>query len=88
MTLDFFVTSESLRGDWGAEELKSDSEIRSLLSLDNLFMSSIFERIVGLTVALEPEYCGGLMNSLKILDILNQEFFDGTLLTDKCKWNK
>ena len=39
-----------------------------------------------LTIALEPKYCGGLLNSLHLLDILNREFFDGTLCTQSCNW--
>ena len=72
----------------GSEILMPDSEIRSFLSIDGPLLRSLFNRIVGLNIALEPRYCGGLVNSLHVLDILNHEFFDGTLCTNSCKWNK
>jgi hypothetical protein len=85
--LDFFtVKNPDGNGKLGSELLKPDEEIRSFLSLSGSFMKPILSQVVGLTVALEPRCCGGLMNSLHVLEILNQEFFDGTLCTDSCKW--
>jgi hypothetical protein len=87
--LDFFAIDNPQAGSvLGSERLLPDNEISSILSLEEPFMGLILNRIVGLTIALEPKYCGGLHNSLHVLDILNYEFFDGTLCTHSCKWKK
>ncbi|MBT3577555.1 hypothetical protein HN499_01965 [archaeon] len=86
--LDFFTTIESNWGRKREEQLKSETEIRSFLSLKGQFMKPIIDRLVGLTIALEPEYCGGLFNSLRVLEILNEEFFNSTLLCFESVWNK
>jgi hypothetical protein len=85
--LDFFaMKNPEGNSKLGSESLRPETEIRSFLSLKGSFMQPLFPRLVGLTIALEPRYCGGLMNSLHILEILNEEFLDGTLCTDTCKW--
>jgi len=74
--LDFFATDNPAAGSLhGSEQLKSDAEITSTLSLKGPFMKPLLDKIVGLTIALEPKYCGGLRNSLHVLEILNREFF-------------
>jgi hypothetical protein len=87
--LDFFAKENPEAGSLlGSELLKSDDEIRAVLSIEGSLMRSLLDRIVGLTIALEPKYCGGLCNSLHVLDILNGEFFNGTLCTHSCRWKK
>jgi len=87
--LDFFAKENSnAESRHGSELLKENPEIKSILSLKGPFMMPLLHRIVGLTVALEPKYCGGLRNSLHVLEILNHEFFNDTLCTDSCKWRK
>jgi hypothetical protein len=87
--LDFFaLESREAGARVGSETLKSDDDIRLLLSIEGPFMGALMNRIVGLTIALEPNYCGGLCNSLHVLDILNHEFFGGTLCMDSCKWKR
>jgi hypothetical protein len=87
--LDYFAVDNPKTGSIkGSELLKSDAEISSTLSIDGPLIGPLLSRIVGLTIALEPNYCGGLINSLHVLDILNRELFDGTLCTHSCKWKK
>jgi hypothetical protein len=87
--LDYFAIDNPNAGAiLGSECLMPDTEIRSALSVDGTLLWPILNRIVGLTIALEPKYCGGLVNSLHVLDILNQELFEGTLCTNSCKWKK
>ena len=87
--LDYFAIDnpegESVKG---SERLRSDAEIISILSINGKLIGSLLDRIVGLTIALEPKYCGGLVNSLHVLNILNHELFDGTLCTHSCKWKE
>ena len=85
--LDYFSLSNPQAGSvLGSENLVSDEEIKSTLSINGPLLRPLLDRIVGLTIALEPEYCGGLVNSLHALDILNRELFEGTLCTNACKW--
>lgn len=84
--LDFFAIDNPTKDRLGSEILRPDDFIESFLSIDGPFFGPLLKRIVGLTIALEPKYCGGLLNSLRVLDILNRELFDGTLCTDDCKW--
>jgi hypothetical protein len=85
--LDFFAIDNTENSSIvGSELLRPDDFISSFLSIDGPLLGPLLERIVGLTIALEPKYCGGLLNSLRVLDILNRELFDGTLCTHDCKW--
>jgi len=87
--LDYFAIKNPNAGSViGSERLRSDDEIRSTLSIDGPLVGPLLNKIVGLTIALEPKYCGGLMNSLHVLNILNSEFFNGTLCTNSCDWKK
>ncbi len=87
--LDYFAVDNPNAGSvLGSEDLIPDADIRSTLSIDGHLLGPILSRIVGLTIALEPEYCSGLVNSLHVLDILNQELFEGTLCTNSCEWKK
>jgi hypothetical protein len=85
--LDFFVNENPAEGSLlGSDLLRSVNFISSFLSINGPLLGSLLTRIVGLTIALEPKYCGGLLNSLHILDVLNCEFFAGTLCTHNCRW--
>ncbi len=46
-----------------------DQDILSLLDIDSEFMQWIFKRMKGMTIATEPKWCGGLINSNKIYKI-------------------
>jgi len=85
--LDYFTFYQDNNEFIGSSKLVEDDIIHSTLSLQGKLMSTIFPRLVGLTIALEPQHCGGLNNSMQIFDILNQEFFNKTLLTHSSKWN-
>lgn len=83
--LDYFVTKDS--GDYRGGKLVPDDEFRNILKLKRELMKILYPNLVGLTIALEPECCGGMKNSLHVLSILNGEFFCGFLFTEKCNWN-
>ena len=87
--LDYFaIKNPDAEPVLGSENLVPDADIRSFLSINGPLLGPILNRIIGLTIALEPEYCGGLVNSLHVLDILNKELFGGTLCTNSCEWKK
>lgn len=83
--LDYFVKEDSSEIK-GAGKLVPIDEIREFLNLRKPFMETLHRNLVGLTIALEPKYCGGMKNSLQVLNVLNEEFFDGSLFTERCKW--
>ena len=83
--LDYFVTKDS--ADYPGGKLVPIDDIKRILSLREPLMKILHPSLVGLTIALEPEYCRGMKNSLQVLSILNEEFFSGSLFTGKCKWN-
>ena len=68
--LDFFVKNEELFSH--KFSIVSDTIIKKYLNLQkNLYLSNL---CVGLTIALEPYYCGGLDNCWYILQKLSGEF--------------
>lgn len=71
----------------GAEVMVPEEEIRSLLNLKSDFMSNLFARpLRGMTMALEPTYCGGLNGCFRAMAIICETLFDGSLLGDKVDW--
>lgn len=85
--LDYFTKDHPEKDDTrGAAVRWSDEEIINMISMEGEFAKAIIPNLVGMTIALEPEYSGGLKNSFEILNLINQEWFDNTLMTDECKW--
>ena len=74
--LDYFTESESFRGGDPDVRLDSDEEIRSVLNLNSGFFQLVFQRFFGLTIATEPDFCGGIENAQHIFSILKEQFFD------------
>lgn len=73
----------------GAEVMVSEENIRSLLNLRGDLMMQIKSRpLRGMTIALEPTYCGGLTGCVRALSIICDTLFDGSLLGDKVDWRK
>lgn len=83
--LDYFTTPDDSR-ELGAEHLVSDETIRGVLSPEGPLMRWAFPRLAGVTIALEPEYCGGIRNCMHILDVLSDTLFDPPLLTAHMQW--
>lgn len=66
--LDYFSLDNPEAGSvHGSEKLMDDADIRKFLSVNGPLFGQFFNRIVGMTIALEPKYCGGLLNSLHVL---------------------
>lgn len=76
-------------GVHGAEVMVSEAAIRSLLDLrGELMMQLSLRPLRGLTIALEPTYCGGLNGCFRALSVICETLFDGSLLGDKVGWRK
>jgi hypothetical protein len=82
--LDFFT--ESPADDFASIRLVSDSVIEETLSPSAKLMEFVLPRLSGLTIALEPRYCGGIQNSFHILQQINELLFSSGLFHSNCKW--
>lgn len=73
--LDYFIVSE---GNWGERDswkMMEEQEIKKIINHNRPFINWVLERIEGYTIATEPDYCGGIMKSCKILSILEEQLF-------------
>src|SRR5690606_31325105 len=73
--LDFFTIDNPYNGVGTKYSYMGKREMEELLHMDNPLIKWIFERLHGFTIATEPEHCGGLLNSNKILDVINRIYF-------------
>ncbi len=84
--LDYFTESNELSGAGDDVKIMDKADIVSILDPNTDFMKWIFERMSGMTIATEPKYCGGLLNSNKIYDILDTTLFDPQLFSQQAEW--
>lgn len=84
--LDFFTESDDICGGGEDLTLMNEQDILSLLDINSGFMQWIFKRMEGMTIATEPKWCGGLINSNKIYKILDNTLFNNQLFSKKEKW--
>jgi hypothetical protein len=71
----------------GAEVMVPEKDIRSLLDLKHGLMAHILSRpLRGMTIALEPTYCGGLKGCLQAMSVICDTLFEGSLLGDNVDW--
>lgn len=82
--LDFFTVKNPLTWGQGGEEYTylTNTKIKEMLHVDRPLISWIFQRIWGFTIALEPEFTGGLHKSLKYLELINKLYFEPSLFTE------
>ena len=73
--LDYLTTPGASR-ERGAEELVSDRVIKKAVSPTGPLMHWVLPRLAGLTMALEPEYCGGVRNCVRMLSVVCHTLFD------------
>lgn len=84
--LDFFVLESGLHnGTFNFTYLKEE-EINKILNYKSTLINWIFERLVGFTIATEPEHCGGLLESNKFLDLINKSYFNPGLFKPESDW--
>lgn len=82
--LDYFVQSNAPCG--GGLVTLLDNEVSSLLHTDSDLMKWLFHRMSGMTIATEPEFCGGLTNSNKIFNALDTTLFNSSLFSQAATW--
>jgi hypothetical protein len=86
--LDYFTESRDPCGGGENLELVSPAEIKAILCPNGPLMSWIFPRIRGMTIATEPEFCGGLINSNNLLAVLSDALFEPRLLSHHACWKR
>lgn len=84
--LDYFTESNDSCGGGEDLELVEDNNILSLIAIDSELMQWIFQRMEGMTIATEPEFCGGLRNSNHIYELIDNTLFDFQLFSENTKW--
>jgi hypothetical protein len=84
--LDFFSVNNGLSDGSFEFTYLQEGEIRKMLDKDNPVIHWVFERLKGITIATEPEHCGGLLRSNKFLDLISDIYFSPELFSPKCNW--
>ena len=84
--LDYFTESKDPCGG-GDVKLMTEIEIMSILNPNSDLMKWLFERMDGMTIATEPEFCGGLTNSNKIYNCIDKILFNSSLFSKKSNWH-
>lgn len=84
--LDYFTESPDHCGGGAQVSLASDQSIKSTLDPHGELMSWLFPRISGMTIATEPEFCGGLINSNHLLSIVTECLFYPQLMGPGSTW--
>jgi len=81
--LDYFTLSNPISVG-GTQQQKnftylSKREALQLMNLSNPVIKWIFQRVAGITIATEPEFCGGLKQSNYFLNMIDQLYFNPPL---------
>lgn len=85
--LDYFSDSNPATDNEQGTEIQWPAEtIRSFLANPEGVIQKALPSVVGMTIALEPKCCGGLLNSHRALDIMNEVLFENTLCTNETRW--
>lgn len=86
--LDYFTESSSPCGNGADLKLVAREDITRCLQQNGKLMSWVLPRICGMTIATEPEFCGGLINSNYLFGIVNDILFYPPLLSGEADWRR
>ncbi len=84
--LDYFTESEDSCGGDANVKLVSDEEVGSMVALRSPLMEWILPKLKGMTIALEPQYYGGMRKSHYLFNLLDEYLFDPPLLNPNSRW--
>ncbi len=84
--LDYFTESSDRCGGGPDTSVVSREQIFSIIDINSDFIQYCIPRLAGMTIALEPAFCNGIIGSLEILRTIENNLFHGRLLSDNCKW--
>lgn len=82
--LDFFITEEG--GGRDGFPTVAKRSIRSMLSHSKPWMQSIMHDLRGITIALEPEFTGGLSRTLELYKTFESSLFTDSIFEQDFKW--
>lgn len=85
--LDYFTRSSDPCGGGNHVKLVSYNEVERILNPRTGILAPLLPHVMGITIAIEPEFCGGLRNAHRLLDAANRILFGRTLLTEDVRWN-
>lgn len=73
--LDYFIHGKG--NEQYSENFRrySDKEIKEIININSPAFEYLLPKVDGLTIALEPGYCGGISNSCKIMEVVNSQLF-------------
>ena len=74
--LDYFVITEGNYGSHEGWKLADDKIIEDSISKENGIIGNISEKLDAITIALEPDYTGGLKNSFNVFSTIENTLFD------------
>lgn len=84
--LDYFTESSDSCGGGKDLQLVASDDIERCLRPNGELMSWVFPRMLGMTIATEPEFCGGLKNSNYLFGVVNDILFHPPLLSHRAGW--
>lgn len=84
--LDYFTIDNPINGEGKEFTYVNDEEMFSQLSIQRPLIAWIFEKIEGFTIATEPSHTGGLLASNRLLEIINNLYFQPDIFTWECDW--
>ena len=84
--LDYFAIKEGYNRKMKAADYMSKPAIRALFDAEQPWLSWVYQRLAGFTIATEPEYCGGLTKSNELFDTLTSILFKPGLFEKNCNW--
>ncbi|MDP2308576.1 MAG: hypothetical protein Q8P18_21325 [Pseudomonadota bacterium] len=83
--LDYFTNSDDEGGGEDPPTLALEG-MSDLLCPSSPLLTAIGPNLIGLTIATEPEFCGGFQASANILAALDDTMFAGTLGSQDVRW--
>ncbi|PAU94760.1 hypothetical protein CK503_04610 [Aliifodinibius salipaludis] len=81
--LDYFIHGKGKQRYSENFRRYSDDEIKQIIAPGHPVFEYMIPRIDGITLAMEPGYCGGIVNSCQIMDVFHSQLFD-----DQNEWKK
>jgi len=84
--LDYFTIENSTSNDKEYYTYIDNKEINRIFSIESDLIKWIFNRIYGITIALEPEHTGGISKSMELLSQLEKLWFINSIGKSNCKW--
>ena len=78
--LDIFTLDNRLIGVGKEFSYLTDEQINEMLKINRPLINWILNRVIGITIATEPEHCGGLLKSNELLNQRSTSIFSNQLI--------